>query len=137
MMPHGSPITHTKTGRALLASLLAMREYAFPRIVAQVAEYSGKRSETLEYRGFQATKKGPGRCPEPLRCGAKGIRTPDPLHAMEMRYQLRHSPIFNCEKPCGFRGAKGIRTPDPLHAMEMRYQLRHSPVFSSCALEEP
>ena len=24
--------------------------------------------------------------------GAKGIRTPDPLHAMEMRYQLRHSP---------------------------------------------
>ena len=25
-------------------------------------------------------------------CGARGIRTPDPLHAMEMRYQLRHSP---------------------------------------------
>ena len=25
--------------------------------------------------------------------GAKGIRTPDPLHAMEMRYQLRHSPV--------------------------------------------
>ncbi len=24
--------------------------------------------------------------------GAKEIRTPDPLHAMEMRYQLRHSP---------------------------------------------
>ena len=29
-------------------------------------------------------------------CGAKGIRTPDPLHAMEMRYQLRYSPVFNC-----------------------------------------
>ena len=28
--------------------------------------------------------------------GAKGIRTPDPLHAMEMRYQLRHSPVFSC-----------------------------------------
>ena len=27
--------------------------------------------------------------------GAKGIRTPDPLHAMEMRYQLRHSPVFS------------------------------------------
>ena len=27
-----------------------------------------------------------------LLCGAKGIRTPDPLHAMEMRYQLRYSP---------------------------------------------
>ena len=24
--------------------------------------------------------------------GAKGIRTPDPLHAMQVRYQLRHSP---------------------------------------------
>jgi hypothetical protein len=24
--------------------------------------------------------------------GAKGIRTPDPLHAMEVRYQLRYSP---------------------------------------------
>ena len=29
--------------------------------------------------------------PSPAR-GARGIRTPDPLHAMEMRYQLRHSP---------------------------------------------
>ena len=27
--------------------------------------------------------------------GAKGIRTPDPLHAMEMRYQLRHSPVLS------------------------------------------
>jgi hypothetical protein len=33
---------------------------------------------------------------EPLTCGddggAEGTRTPDPLHAMQMRYQLRHSP---------------------------------------------
>ena len=27
------------------------------------------------------------------RCGAKGIRTPDLLHAMQTRYQLRHSPL--------------------------------------------
>ena len=32
-------------------------------------------------------------------CGAKGIRTPDPLHAMEMRYQLRHSPIVEKKRP--------------------------------------
>ncbi len=25
--------------------------------------------------------------------GAKGIRTPDLFHAMEARYQLRHSPL--------------------------------------------
>ena len=25
-------------------------------------------------------------------CGARGIRTPDLFHAMEARYQLRHSP---------------------------------------------
>jgi hypothetical protein len=26
--------------------------------------------------------------------GAEGIRTPDPLHAMQVRYQLRHSPVI-------------------------------------------
>ena len=25
--------------------------------------------------------------------GAEGTRTPDPLHAMQVRYQLRHSPV--------------------------------------------
>lgn len=30
--------------------------------------------------------------------GAEGTRTPDPLHAMQMRYQLRHSPVsYNAE----------------------------------------
>ena len=36
-------------------------------------------------KGFPEITGNPAR-------GAKGIRTPDPLHAMEMRYQLRHSP---------------------------------------------
>ena len=27
-------------------------------------------------------------------CGARGIRTPDLFHAMEARYQLRHSPVI-------------------------------------------
>ena len=32
--------------------------------------------------------------------GAKGIRTPDLLHAMQTRYQLRHSPSFTpLDKP--------------------------------------
>ena len=37
-------------------------------------------------------RKAPGRVREPLVGGAEGIRTPDPLHAMQVRYQLRHSP---------------------------------------------
>ena len=32
------------------------------------------------------------RCLESSQCGAEGTRTPDPLHAMQVRYQLRHSP---------------------------------------------
>ena len=32
--------------------------------------------------------------------GDKGTRTPDPLHAMQVRYQLRHIPIF-CYVPQG------------------------------------
>ena len=80
--------------------------------------------------------------------GAEGIRTPDPLHAMQVRYQLRHSPKNQCFSgtsstgfppqilrfPEEFGGAEGIRTPDPLHAMQVRYQLRHSPnnLFPLC-----
>ena len=35
---------------------------------------------------------GSFRCLETSHGGAKGIRTPDLLHAMQTRYQLRHSP---------------------------------------------
>ena len=31
--------------------------------------------------------------------GAEGTRTPDPLHAMQVRYQLRHSPEFSLLRP--------------------------------------
>ena len=47
--------------------------------------------KSLEFRRFRM-KKGLPDCSENPESGAKGIRTPDPLHAMEMRYQLRHSP---------------------------------------------
>ena len=36
------------------------------------------------------------------KCGAEGTRTPDPLHAMEVRYQLRYSPG---EHSCALRFA--------------------------------
>ncbi len=29
-----------------------------------------------------------------VKSGAEGDRTPDPLHAMQVRSQLRHSPIY-------------------------------------------
>src|SRR5690625_5926701 len=32
--------------------------------------------------------------------GAKGIRTPDLFHAMEARYQLRHSPVPGIASTC-------------------------------------
>jgi hypothetical protein len=38
------------------------------------------------------------RCRETSHGGAEGNRTPDPLHAMQVRYQLRHSPILLFEK---------------------------------------
>ena len=33
--------------------------------------------------------------------GAEGTRTPDPLHAMQVRYQLRHSPVFSLLRTSG------------------------------------
>ena len=45
---------------------------------------------------------------EPLTCyffgGAEGIRTPDPLHAMEVRYQLRYSPATLARTSLALRG---------------------------------
>ncbi len=50
--------------------------------------------------------------------GAKGIRTPDLFHAMEARYQLRHSPIFIYCPRCGdlfiVANSKSIRKIDSL-----------------------
>jgi hypothetical protein len=63
----------------------------------------------------------------PVGCaarGAEGIRTPDPLHAMEVRYQLRYSPAtpegpasIPTRAACADAWAWGllvVRGPDPV-----------------------
>ena len=42
--------------------------------------------------------------------GAEGIRTPDPLHAMEVRYQLRYSPLIHTHSKNG-PGRQLLATP--------------------------
>ena len=41
---------------------------------------------------------------DPSRRGAEGTRTPDPLHAMEVRYQLRYSPELREAEAYPMRG---------------------------------
>ena len=47
----------------------------------------------------------------PLTCGnrsgAEGTRTPDPLHAMQVRYQLRHSPESAAQSSRSLQGKAG------------------------------
>jgi hypothetical protein len=33
-----------------------------------------------------------------FKSGAEGSRTPDPLHAMQVRYQLRYSPAISSKR---------------------------------------
>ena len=69
------------------------------RFMNEVARNGGIRPRPPSRNGRHETMKSststkrppPKERPQHAR-GAKGIRTPDPLHAMEMRYQLRHSP---------------------------------------------
>src|SRR3954469_19915196 len=42
------------------------------------------------------------------RSGAEGTRTPDPLHAMQVRYQLRHSPWEASISLPGSRPSSGV-----------------------------
>ena len=41
--------------------------------------------------------------------GPEGTRTPDPLHAMQVRYQLRHRPVM---KPSAYYSVSGELAPD-------------------------
>ena len=58
--------------------------------------------------------------------GGKRIRTADPLHAMQVLYQLSYTPE---EK------SKRIRTADPLHAMQVLYQLSYTPEEKTHCIE--
>lgn len=59
------------------------------------------RSPQANTKSIKQTQKGSKTMSwNPIR-GAREIRTPDPLHAMEMRYQLRHSPgLVYLSAPC-------------------------------------
>lgn len=51
-------------------------------------------------------------------------RTCGPLAPSQVRYQLRHIPLWPLERPSG---ATGTRTPNLLRATQVRHQLRHDP----------
>ena len=57
--------------------------------------------------------------------GAEGTRTPDPLHAMQVRYQLRHSP-----KHVLLRGSNRRKQPDQLNR-----NLRAAPIGKGLSLQ--
>ena len=71
--------------------------------------------------------------------GAKGIRTPDLLHAMQTRYQLRHSPA---EETSAYRGRPSGSKPRNASAIVAEDHLRqaagvvfHEPPAAAALLE--
>lgn len=57
-------------------------------------------------------------------CGGNGTRTRDLLHAMQTRYQLRHTPIFSSLLPSLSR----VGNPYTLHRLERILQIAPEPV---------
>ena len=85
-----------------------------PRRHRAEARYQRMTARILECNKARTTTINDGPRFEPCTSsGAKGIRTPDLFHAMEARYQLRHSPVFICRPRCGdplsIAGATPIR----------------------------
>ena len=51
------------------------------------------RAEPADRKAILINKKGPLQYKKPKTNGAKRIRTADPLHAMQVLYQLSYGPI--------------------------------------------
>jgi hypothetical protein len=111
---------------ALAAQITALQE----RRAARLGQPGRDQSVTTQPLKTPETpppepEKGP--LPSRFTSGAEGTRTPDPLHAMEVRYQLRHSPATPTRpgqpgnpsqwlsrmrnRPPRSRGADGVRHP--------------------------
>ena len=68
-------------------------DYASNTVQVTLERYSPGRAAYLVWRS------GPNNARKTNFGGAEGTRTPDPLHAMEVRYQLRHSPAARAYRP--------------------------------------
>ena len=74
-------------------------------------------------------KREPPSDGDSLSGGAEGTRTPDPLHAMQVRYQLRHSPEFPADESTSRKRPDHLQTTIAVRAnrhadRESRYPTR-------------
>ena len=75
-------------------------------------------------------------------CGAEGTRTPDPLHAMEVRYQLRYSPAnakrqHSAEEHAPVTGTEADRGGINTYPPDSGGCVLFPPDFTGCALIPP
>jgi hypothetical protein len=71
--------------------------YRFEKLLTVGCFVKGDRttqSSAQDYAGLKPNRRPPAmEIGEKVIDGAKETRTPDPLHAMQVRYQLRYSPM--------------------------------------------
>src|SRR6516165_5898667 len=91
LVDHGGKALDSKNYAA--AQVYATRPLPRPLVTRSASSATGSPDRCCRLL-LPEDQKGPVRRSEPAfeLGGAEGIRTPDPLHAMEVRYQLRYSP---------------------------------------------